>query len=85
MGKQKIPTFVGTLPEHLLEDLEPGGVVVHDEDAQPVGEGGGVHARAQAQPPLAEPSQEERGEWGVGREGEQDGSRQRGGEALWCG
>ena len=39
--QRKIPTFVGTLPEHLLEYLEPGGVVVDDEDAQPVGEGGG--------------------------------------------
>ena len=41
-SKAEIPTFVGTLPEHLLEDVEPGRVVVHDEDAQPVGEPGGV-------------------------------------------
>ena len=51
-GKAKIRTFVGTLPEHLLEDLEPGWVVVDDEDAQPVREGGGVgHLPCRAQPP----------------------------------
>jgi hypothetical protein len=41
-GKQRLETFVGALPEHLLEDLEPCRVIVHDEDAQPVGEDGGV-------------------------------------------
>jgi hypothetical protein len=53
-GKQRLETFVGALPEHLFEDLEPCRVIVHNEDAQPVGEDGGVgqgHGAATAAKP----------------------------------
>jgi hypothetical protein len=75
-----LETFVGALPEHLLEDLEPCRVIVHNEDAQPVGEDSGVgqghdaataakpHSRSELRLPalagVGVGEQEGRGGWG---------------------
>jgi hypothetical protein len=74
-GKQRLETFIGALPEHLLKDLEPCRVIVHDEDAQPVGEDGGVgqgHGAATAAKPHSRASSgcllSQGWEWGVGEQ-----------------
>jgi len=83
--KAEIPTFVGTLAEHLLEDLEPSWVVVDDEDAQAVGERGGVGQGHGAASALAPPRPRARsrggdrakakwGVWGSNKAGEAGGS-----------
>jgi hypothetical protein len=78
--KAGIPTIVRALPEHLLEDLEPCRVVIDDEDAQPVGEGGGGQGHGAA--PACElwlPALSQGREWGAG---DGVGEQGRPGEAL---
>jgi hypothetical protein len=86
--KAEIPTFVGALAEHLLEDLEPGGVVVDDEDAQAVGERGGVGqghgaaaASASASPSLRASRSQRRG-WAKAKWGSVGGAGRQGGRGV---